>query len=149
MTFFHKQILSLSKSVYPTDYLCGQIKQAKSFMEENYSENITLEDIATRAFLSKYHFLRSFKSIYGRTPHQFLTEVRIKKARQLLRDGLPVPTVCFLTGFESIPSFKALFKRHTGDTPAFYQKKLKTNPEISGTTYRFLPFFFNLKKSNI
>jgi len=148
MTFYHHQVLSIRKNIYPKGYLCDQVTRARNFIEQNFANNINLNSIAGEACFSKFHFLRLFKLLYGTTPHQYLTEVRIKKAKQLLQTGLPVPEVCFLTGFESISSFKGLFKRYTGFTPASYQRQQKNKREISQTPYRFVPFSFSLKKSN-
>ncbi len=148
MTFYHSQVISLRDNMHPREYLCEQVIRARKFIDENFSNRINLSEIAGEACFSKFHFLRLFKLIYGRTPHQYLTEVRIRKAKQLLRTGVPVSEVCFLTGFESVSSFKGLFKRSTGFTAACYQKQLKNKGEISGTPYRFLPFFFAFKKSN-
>jgi len=148
MTFYQQQVITIRNNIYPREYLCEQVIRAKKFIDENFSDKINLDDIATEACFSKFHFLRLFKLLYGRTPHQYLTEIRIEKVKQLLRTGLPVSDVCYLTGLESISSFKGLFKRSTGHTPATYQKQLKDKQEISQTPYRFLPFFFSLKKSN-
>jgi AraC-like DNA-binding protein len=147
MTFYHQQILSIRKNIFPKEYLCNRVILAKKFIDQNFANNIDLNDIAGEAYYSKFHFLRLFKIIYGRTPHQYLTEVRIEKTKQLLRAGLPVAEVCFLTGFESISSFKGLFKRYTNFTPARYQEQLKHKQKISETAFRFLPFYFSLKKA--
>jgi len=74
--------------------------------------------------------------------------VKIEKAKQLLQTGMSISEVCFSVGFDSVSSFKGLFKRYTNFTPAYYQKQLKHKKEISQTPLRFLPFFFSLKKSN-
>ncbi|HLG39958.1 MAG TPA: AraC family transcriptional regulator [Chitinophagaceae bacterium] len=149
MTFYHQQILSIKENIFPKENLCSHVIQAKNYIEKNFANKITLQDIAGNAYCSKFHFLRLFKSLYGRTPHQYLTETRIAKAKQLLQSGLPAADVCFSVGFDSISSFKALFKRNTGFTPSGYRKQLKDKQEISATPFRFLPFFFSLKKSNI
>jgi AraC-like DNA-binding protein len=148
MTFYHQQVLTIRGNVFPKEYLCNQVIRSKKFIDKNFATNISLNDIAGEAYYSKFHFLRLFKLIYGRTPHQYLTDVRIEKAKQLLRTGLPVSEVCFSVGFDSISSFKGLFKRYTSFTPASYQQQLKHKHEISQTAFRFLPFFFSLKKSN-
>jgi AraC-like DNA-binding protein len=148
LTFYHQQILSIKKNLLK-DHLCEQVMQAKKFIDNNFANNITLKDIAGEAYCSKFHFLRLFKSLYGRTPHQYLTEIRIENAKQLLQARLPVADVCFSVGFNSVSSFKALFKRNTGLTPAAYQKQLKDKQQVSATPFGFLPFFFSLKKSNI
>lgn len=149
MTFYHQQILSIKEALFPKDHLCEQVMRAKKFIDSNFSNNISLNDIAGEAYCSKFHFLRLFKQVYGQTPHQYLTGVRIEKAKQFLKTGLPVSDVCFSVGFESISSFKTLFKHSTGSTPAVYQKQLKDKQRLSATPFRFLPFFFSLKNSNI
>jgi AraC-like DNA-binding protein len=146
MTFYHQQILIIRENIFPKEYLCRQVMQAKKFIENNFANNIGLNDIAGEAYYSKFHFLRLFKHLYGRTPHQYLTAVRIEKAKQLLRARLPVSEVCFLVGFDSISSFKGLFKRYTNFTPFSYQQQLKCRQEICETAFRFLPFFFSLQK---
>jgi len=78
--------------------------------------------------LSKFHFVRLFKANYGRTPYQYLIEVRMKKAKEFLTKGLSVSDVCVSVGFESTPSFTRVFKKITGIMPArFQQLKGKSN----------------------
>ncbi len=104
----------MTTATYPKVYLYRRIVQAKLFIDDNYSENIDLENIADEAFFSKFHFTRLFKKIYGKTPHQYLIAVRIEKAMQLLRANVPVSEVCYAVGFESLSSFSGLFKRIAG-----------------------------------
>ena len=85
MTLYHNQVLLIRKNIYPKEYLCDHIINAKNFIDQNFANKINLSDIAAEAWFSKFHFLRLFKLLYGRTPHQYLTGVRIKKARQLLQ----------------------------------------------------------------
>jgi transcriptional regulator GlxA family with amidase domain len=63
---------------------CRRIVQAKLFIDGNFSEAIDAGEIADEARYSKFHFIRTFKSIYGRTPHQYLTHVRVEKAKGML-----------------------------------------------------------------
>jgi AraC-like DNA-binding protein len=147
MTFYHQQVLIIRDRVFPKEYLCAQVMQAKRFIDHHFASNIVLDDIATEAFYSKFHFLRLFKMVYGKTPHQYLTLVRIEKAKQLLVTGMDISDVCFSVGFDSVSSFKGLFKRHTGVTPSSFQKR-SVRSELLQTKFRFLPFFFSLKKSN-
>ena len=147
MTYYHQQVLTIRNNVYPKEYLCAQVIQAKKFIDQHFDNNLVLQDMATEAFYSKFHFLRLFKMIYGKTPHQYLTVVRIEKSKQFLKTGMSVPDVCLSVGFESVSSFKGLFRRHTGFTPAAFQKQF-TKPENLPGGFRFLPFFFSLKKSN-
>ena len=106
---------------YPRQYMYMRTVRAKLFIDENFASAIDLNKIADEACFSKFHFVRLFKEIYGRTPHQYLTDVRIEKAKAHLEDGQTVAHACFKVGFDSISSFTGLFKRRTGQTPRQFQ----------------------------
>jgi AraC-like DNA-binding protein len=103
-------------------YLYHRIVKAKLFIDNNYSENIDLDNISGEAHFSKFHFIRLFKSVYGKTPHQYLTQVRIEKARELLNQTIAVSEICYKVGFDSVSSFTGLFKRTYSQTPSAYQR---------------------------
>jgi len=100
---------------------------ARDFIEASVDKPITLSDYSRVACLSPHHFLRLFKQVYGETPHQFLTRLRLKCALDLLQSTeISVTEICFLVGFESLGSFSTLFKRHYGRSPlAFRTTPLK------------------------
>jgi len=123
MTYYHSQVLLLQKQLYAKAHWCEKVIQARSFIDQNFSSNIALDDIASEVFLSRFHFIRLFKKMYGRTPHQYMVAVRIMNAKTLLRAGVPVAETCFAIGFDSITTFTGLFRRMTGSTPAVFQKK--------------------------
>jgi AraC-like DNA-binding protein len=128
---------------YPKVYLYRRIVQAKLFIDTNFSANIDLDNIADEAYFSKFHFIRLFKNIYGKTPHQYLKTVFIEKAMQLLRANVPVIDVCFSVGFESPGSFSALFKRMVSLSPSVYlknQQELKS--QILKTPLNYIPGCF-------
>jgi AraC-like DNA-binding protein len=110
---------------YPKVYLYRRIVQAKIFIDQNYAEQIDLDNISDEAYFSKFHFIRLFKKVYGKTPHQYLTYVRIEKAKLLLQEPKPVSDVCFEIGFNSISSFTGLFKKVVGQTPSDYSLEQK------------------------
>ena len=130
----------MTTELYPRVYLYRRIVQAKLFIDNNYANKIDLDNISDEACFSKFHFIRLFKSIYGKTPHQYLTFVRTEKAQQLLRTGRPVSEVCFLVGFESLTTFSGLFKRIIGVSPSIYltqQQQIKS--QIIKTPLAFVP----------
>ena len=132
---------------FPKIYLYRRIVQAKLFIDEHFADNINLNDIADEAFFSKFHFMRLFKTTYGKTPHQYLTWVRIENAKLLLQTSIPVADVCFSVGFDSVSSFTGLFKRTTTMTPSVYQQQqLKRKKEISDEPLKFIPNCFAEKK---
>jgi len=98
-----------------------RIVAAKVFIDDNYQENIDLEQISKQAFLSRFHFHRLFRQVYKRTPHQYLTQKRLDKAKNLLAENKMVTAVCTEVGFESIGSFSVLFKKEIGFAPQYYR----------------------------
>ena len=139
---------------YPKLYLYRRIVQAKLFIDRHYAEQLDLAQIADEACFSRFHFSRLFKSAYGKTPHHYLTQVRMDKAQQLLAQGTLVSTVCFSVGFDSSTTFAALFKKHVGISPSVYQAgQLKKQISFAANPLHAVPNCFaesyGWKKSNI
>ena len=129
-----------SEQEIPGFYLYRRVVQAKLFIDGHFMYPINLDDIAEEAFFSKFHFVRIFKSIYGKTPHSYLTQVRIEKAKEFLAQDRTVGDVCFALGFESAASFTLLFKKHTGKTPSAFQKQFqKRQSRITEMPLEFIP----------
>jgi AraC-like DNA-binding protein len=128
---------------YPKIYLYRRLVQAKLFIDTHYADNIDLGNIADEAYFSKFHFIRKFKNIYRKSPHQYLIFVRIEKAMELLKTGIPVSDVCYAVGFESVGSFSGLFKRMVGLTPSTYaiQQQL-TKAQMAESPLTFIPGCF-------
>jgi len=104
-----------------TNDIYQRIATAKIFIDENYYESIGLEEISQQAFLSRFHFHRLFTKIYRSTPHRYLTQKRIEKAKLLLAENKAINDVCSEVGFESIGSFSSLFKKEIGFAPTYYR----------------------------
>lgn len=93
------------------------------FMHENFDKNITVSDLANRAFLSNTHYRRLFKNSYGKSPLEYLNSMRINKAKQLIKTSLyTFSEICSLTGFNDLYYFSRVFKKVTGLTPTEYKK---------------------------
>lgn len=93
-----------------------------TYINEHFRESITVEELASRAGLSQYHFIRTFKKETGLTPHEYLLNTRIATAKYLLKNtGLPIKEICFSTGFSCESVFCGAFKRHQGMTPLQYR----------------------------
>lgn len=133
----------LSTEQYPKIYLYKRVVQAKLFMDAHFSKPIAMDAISGEACFSKYHFIRLFTKLYGKTPHQYLIAVRINQAMLLLRAGQPVSEVCSAVGFESLSSFSSLFRRRTGLSPARYLKQQQEKKiQIHKTPLAFVPGCF-------
>ncbi len=132
---------------FPEIYLCKRIVQAKLFIDNHFSEDIDLNNIADEAYFSKFHFIRLFKTIYAKTPHQYLIKVRIENAKALLEKNIPVNEVCNTVGFGSVSSFAELFKRITKLSPSKYQQQFKERQEqIKTVPLQFIPNCFAEQK---
>ena len=99
------------------------IERTIEYLHDNYQAQFYLQDIARIANLSPYHFLRLFKNQTGKTPYAYLLDIKIEKAKVLLRSKKHTVTeVCFLCGFNNTSHFATLFKRKVGLSPSDYSK---------------------------
>jgi len=100
-----------------------RISTARDWMEAHYDGAPTLEDIAAIASMNSQHFLRMFKQVYNITPHQYLIDLKLRKAAALLENNdLTINDVCRSVGFESAFSFSVLFKKRFGMPPSHFRK---------------------------
>lgn len=128
---------------YPKAYLYRRIVQSKLFIDKNYMKNIDVSNISDEANFSKFHFIRLFKQAFNKTSHQYLTFVRIEKAKALLQSNKSITDTCFLVGFESVSSFSGLFKKHVGITPSDFLKQCKKRKEkVKRAPLSFIPGCF-------
>jgi AraC-like DNA-binding protein len=102
----------------------ARLCRARDFIDLCYDLPLNLEQISSQACFSRYHFLRLFRQAFDKTPHQYLIERRIEKAKELLslRDSR-VTDVCFEVGFQSLGSFSSLFHKSVGHPPITYREK--------------------------
>jgi AraC-like DNA-binding protein len=102
----------------------ANLRAAKDLMDRSYAESLDLNAIAREAGYSRFHFVRSFRDTYGRTPRHYLSYRRVERARDLLRSAnLTVTEVCYLVGFSSLGSFSARFKAEVGLSPSAYRDR--------------------------
>jgi len=100
-----------------------RLHEARAFIDRSFHRPIDLDAIAKHACFSRYHFHRLFRRHYGVTPHEYLTEKRVARARELLTEtDLTVTNVCLELGFESLGSFSTLFRRYVGHPPSRYRR---------------------------
>jgi len=102
--------------------LFRRLQLAREYMHSNTARRISLEDVARESCLSRYHLHRSFTQVFRRTPHSYLTTLRLEKARSLLLAGLTVTDACLEVGFASVSSFSRLFRSHFGFPPSSIRK---------------------------
>jgi len=96
------------------------MKRVCEFIRMNYSQDLSLKQLSRAACLSPYYFQRLFLENTGISPHDYLVQVRIKKARELLSAGHSIAGVALETGFVDQSHFTRCFKGSTGITPGSY-----------------------------
>jgi AraC family transcriptional regulator len=102
-----------------------RIRLAVELMHAHMHRDLALEEIASAAHLSPFHFARLFKKLTGATPHAYLASLRAARAQQLLAEtDLPVTEVGARVGYMSSSHFARAFRQATGLSPRAYRKAL-------------------------
>ncbi|GKV55304.1 hypothetical protein NCCP2222_12510 [Sporosarcina sp. NCCP-2222] len=124
--FAGKEMESLQMQRTSTkEELYRRIAIADDFIRAFYKEPIQLQDIAQAAYMSTNHLLRSYKQVYGRTPYQQLSALRIAEAKKRLAElEWTVTAIAHELSFQSSASFSKAFKLATGHSPIDYRKKV-------------------------
>lgn len=107
-----------------------KLESAAEYLRTNFNTKINIDDLAKDMFLSRYYFIRLFKSYFGVSPYRYLTTYRINKAKELLLLNLTVDVVAQSCGFENSNNLNRIFKKNVGLTPTDFKKKYGSN--ISG-----------------
>src|SRR5687768_8973226 len=90
-------------------------------------------EIARRAGLSPFRFIRLFRAVFGTTPHQYRIDARLDRARELLiTTDRAVTEVCLDVGFSSLGSFSSLFTRRIGAAPSAYRRRSRPMVVVPG-----------------
>lgn len=102
-----------------------QVRKVTAYMRERLGAHIGLDELAAVAGLSRFHFCTAFRKATGRTPHAWLVELRMEKARELLADpGFSITDIALAVGYETPSSFAAGFRKVTGTTPTVFRRAL-------------------------
>ena len=104
--------------------LYRRVSRARDFIHAHQGQSLSVEAIAYEARLSPYHFLRTFKQVFGLSPHQYLLNLRLNRARALMSAGgkrPPLSLIALHCGFEDLSSFSKAFKRRFGQSPGRFR----------------------------
>jgi YesN/AraC family two-component response regulator len=102
------------------------VRLALAFMREHFTEEITLDDAAHAARVSRFHFCRLFHRETGATFHEYLHQLRVNRAKTLLVDRhLTVSEAAYTVGFNDLSHFDRTFRRIVGRSPTEYRRSLR------------------------
>lgn len=110
---------------HSTSYRHPAVGLIKDYIDEHFSETVTLDTLSQVAGVSPFHALRLFRNAEGKTPGSYQLELRIRRACELLEQGMPIVETALETGFYDQSHFTNTFRRITGTTPSRYRKKRK------------------------
>jgi AraC-like DNA-binding protein len=103
----------------------AQITRARKFIEEQYQEKLTLDAVASQVGMSRFYFCKLFKKVTGLTFTNYLSRVRVEKAKNLLLNrNYRVSEIGYEAGFQSLTHFNRAFKRIAGESPTLYRQRL-------------------------
>ena len=106
-----------------TEDLNRRLLRARDAMDRAYAEPLDVRAVAAVAHISPAHFSRSFRDVFGETPHRYLQRRRVGRAMFLLREtDRSVTDVCFDVAFSSLGTFSRTFRDIVGETPSAYRR---------------------------
>ncbi|MFM0154986.1 AraC family transcriptional regulator [Paraburkholderia sediminicola] len=121
----HTSAVPLTESQKPLRLSPATVKKVLDWMNENFSRDIRVRDMAEIACLSETYFLKAFRDTVGKTPYRYLQKIRLDAARIYLRTTLmPVASVALACGFRSTSHFCVEFSRDAGVSPGRFRKTL-------------------------
>lgn len=97
--------------------LLNFIYDSKNFIDNNYLENISLDEIAKESKLSQYHYIRLFKKVFNTTPYQYIIQKRLEHSKNLICDGFSIMEAAYSSGFSGPANFSRAYKNYFGVPP--------------------------------
>jgi AraC-like DNA-binding protein len=92
-------------------------------MDRAYAEPLDVRAVAAIAHVSEAHFIRTFRAVFGETPHRYLQRRRVERSMFLLREtDRSVTDICFDIGFTSLGTFSRTFREIVGESPSTYRR---------------------------
>ena len=106
--------------------LLRRLCHARALLRDCEDEPLSVIAVARTCGLTRFHFIRLFRAMFGETPHRYRSRARIEKAKHLLiLTDLSITDVCMAVGFSSVGSFSALFSCRVGMSPSEFQLRYR------------------------
>ena len=124
-SFLAYLIMSFSDSppiIYVKEEQKDSIKRVCDYISQNFAENLSLKKLAEVACLSPFHFQREFKKRIGITPHEYLSDFRIRESKKLLLNSEDIADIATQMGFFDQSHFSRIFRKTVGIPPGKYTK---------------------------
>lgn len=119
-----------------TTYLSRVVINTVHYLENHFTEPVSLTELAKNSGCSVTYLTRTFKLGTGKTVHSYLTEYRLHEAQRLLSLDASVTEACFNSGFTDCSAFIRTFRKYLGTTPAKYKKDIKDTHQMPDGRYQ-------------
>jgi transcriptional regulator GlxA family with amidase domain len=101
--------------------------RSRDAMDRTYGQPLDIAALARIAFVSKAHFIRTFRATFGETPHRYLQRRRVERAMTMLREtDRSVTDICMAVGFTSLGTFSRTFSEIVGESPSAFRRRMAT-----------------------
>jgi transcriptional regulator GlxA family with amidase domain len=113
-----------------------RLLRARNHMDRRYAEPLDVEELAALAYMSRAHFIREFKRVFGETPYRYLQRRRVERAMFLLRHtDTSVTEICMAVGFSSLGTFSRTFSEIVGRSPSAYREWVANERQVAPTAF--------------
>lgn len=113
-----------------------RLLRARNHMDRRYAEQLDVEQLAALASMSRAHFIREFKRVFGETPYRYLQRRRVERAMFLLRhQDTNVTDICMTVGFSSLGTFSRTFSEIVGRSPSAHRKAIAAERQVAPTYF--------------
>lgn len=102
----------------------GKILAILSYLNEHLTDDITIDDLSARFYLSRYYLMHTFREQTGYTIGSYLSTKRLFLAKERIAEGLPITDVCYACGFKNYSTFSRAYKKSFGESPREYRQSL-------------------------
>ena len=117
---YQKALVALEKN---REEFSDKVKRARQYIDQNFTADISLDDVSRQINISPFYFSKVFKDETGETFVEYLTGLRIKKAKQLLKEReYSIKQICMESGYRNPNYFSRIFKKNVGVTPSEYRE---------------------------
>ena len=114
---------AIAKRIAPLPHAI--LQRITEYMRQHLQDNLSLDQLARETDYSRAHFLRMFRATTGKTPHQYLTQCRIERARSMLLEAekISLTDIAAWCGFSSQSHLTRVFRKHVGVTPGEFMRR--------------------------
>ncbi len=123
----YRMLSSARRSLVQSDaHPLSIVEQALNYFEINYFRSVSISDLAFDLGVTRAYFTTLFTAEVGDSPYNYLTKLRMEKAKQLMRkgEGLSVSEIAYSVGFTSLERFSEMFKKYEGKSPKVYRRSI-------------------------